>query len=179
MHPEYGKQIGRAFAAVYQLHRDVSRLLTDTSPRLGTNRTIYPYIFKDLGYSVSTPDRWMPYNLSVQTTGGDLPANVAEFVLVYFWDEPPKPQEPHLVLARVTYKRGDNGLPTVEFWDAYSACFEWGEPFPAGVVNRFSLADSERVESVTVTAVPLFDITSVDDVLKHMQAVREPATAPV
>lgn len=174
MHPEYGKQVGRAFAAVCQLHRDVSRLLTDVAPRLGHARTNATSVIKSTSWLLNSPDQWMPYRVSMSSAGGDLPANVVEFVMVYFWDDLPKPQEPQLVLARVEYK-GQTGS---DFWDADSACFEWGQPFPAGVVNRFS-PDSERVESVTVRAVPLFDITSVDDVLAHMQKVRERATAPV
>ena len=42
----------------------------------------------------------------------------------------------------------------------------------AGVVSRFSPAENERVEWVAVKAVPLFEIKSVDDVLKHMEEVR-------
>lgn len=174
MHPDYGKQIGQAFAAVCQLHHDVSRLLKDITARLGSGRTTATIISKDITGSLNWPSYWMPYAVSMSSAGGELPANVAEIVMVYFWSDDPKPQEPHLVLAKFSYAVAEDGSTSPDFWDAWNACFEWDQPFPAGVVSHFSPNDG-RVETVTVTAVPLFDITSVDGVLKHMQAVRERA----
>lgn len=172
MHAEYGKQVGQAFAAVCQLHKDVSRLLTDMVPRMGTGRVNATAVIKGTSWQLNSSDVWMPYRVSMSSAGGDLPPNVSEFVAVYFWDDPPKPQEPHLVLARVTYLTDEDGKTWPDFWDADSACFEWDQPFPVGVVTRFSPPDHDRVESVALTAVPLFDITSVDDVLKLMETVR-------
>jgi hypothetical protein len=179
MDADYGKKVGRAFAAVYQLHRDVSRLLIDTSPRLGTGRTTSTAVIKETSWQVDSPGKWMPYSVCMSSAGGELPANVVETVMVYFWDEPPRPDEPHLILARVEFKQLLDGPAKPDYWDAWYSCFKWGQPFPAGVVNRFSPSGHERVEGVTVTAVPLFEITSVDDVLNHMQRVRERAATPV
>jgi hypothetical protein len=176
MHPDYGKQIGQAFAAVWQLHKDVSRLLTDTLARLRPSRNYNTAVFKDLSYTLHTPDGWMPYAVCVPTTGGDLPPNVIETFLVHFWDEPPKPQEPHLVVARLTYRMSEDGRMEPAFWDAWEACFDWTDTFPVRLVHRDTF-DDDRVESVAVTAVPLFDITSVDDVLRLVEEVRAVANA--
>ena len=171
MHADYGKQLGTAFAAVWQMHKDVSRLLTDVAPKLEAGRTSSASVIKGTSWLLNSPDRWMPYRVSMSSAGGDLAPNVNEFVAVYFWGDPLKPQEPHLVLARVTYLTDQDGKTWPDFWDADSASFEWDQPFPLRVVNRFT-PDHDRVESVSVTAVPLFDIASVDDVLRHMADVR-------
>lgn len=176
MDPEYGKKVGLAFAAVYQLHRDTSRLLLDAVPRLWPNRRTDNQAFDGISGSVNNPDHWMPYAVSMTAPVGEPTVTASEFAMIFFWDEPPKPQEPHLVLARVGYKKLSESWAKPDFWDAWNACFKWGQPFPAGVVNHFSPPDHERVENVIVTAVPLFSITSVDDVLAHMQKVRERAT---
>ncbi len=174
MHDDYGKQVGQAFAAVFQLHKDVSRLLADVAPKLGNGRVNENAVITGLSASRWNPTQWMPYSVCMMSTGGKLPANVVEAVMVYFWREPPHPpQEPHLVLARFTYKLDPNGLTKHQYWDTCDACFKWSDSFPVGVVNRFSPTDHDRVESVTVTAVPLFSIASVDDVLRHMERVRD------
>ncbi len=178
MHADYGKQVGQAFAAVFQLHKDVSRLLMDTLARLkrnGREAVWANYAFDGMSSSPMRPDQWMPYAVCLPTCNGDLPKNVYEVLMVHFWDESPKPQEPHLVLARVTYRVNEDGGKEPAFWDGWDAWTKWDQPFPVGVVNRFDLPDHDRVQSVAITAVPLFDINSVDDVLKHLEKVRERA----
>jgi hypothetical protein len=177
MHPEYGKQIGQAFAAVYQLHKDVSRLLSDTVPRLGAGRVNEKSVIKETSWLLNRPNQWMPYSVCLTSTGGDLPANVVESLMVFFWRPPPNPpQEPHLVVARLAYKAGENGRIDPRYWDTCDCCFKWTDLFPVGVVNHYSPSDS-RIETATLTAVPLFSISSVDDVLTHMQKVRDRAAA--
>lgn len=172
MHPEYGKQVGQAFAAVQQLHHDVSRLLTDTIPRLGHERDVNTAVVKGTSWQVNVPNGWMPYCVCLWLVGGDLPPRVAEVLMVYFWNPPPKPTSPHLVAARFEYKPQGDGQIKSDFWDAWNAWTKWDQPFPVGVVNRFSPPNNDRIESATLTAVPLFDIASVDDVLKLMEKVR-------
>ena len=172
MHPEYGKQVGQAFAAVHQLHHDVSRLLTDVAAKLGDGRVNEKSVIKETSWLVNRPNQWMPYSVCLTSTGGDLPANVVESLMVYFWHEPPRLlEEPHLVLAQLTYKAGENGRIDPRYWDTCDACFKWSDVFPNGEVSQYSPSDS-RIETVTLLAVPLFDIASVDDVLKLMERVR-------
>jgi len=175
MQVDYGKQVGKAFAAVHLLHHDVSRLLTDVAPKWGVNRRVENAVITGLSGMVRQPLQWMPYSVCMTSSGGDLPRHVVESLMVYFWRPPPAPpQEPHLIVARLTYKADENGRIDPWYWDTCDACFKWTDLFPVEVVNRFT-PNNDRVESVSVTAVTLFSVTSVDDVLKLMEEVRDRA----
>jgi hypothetical protein len=171
MHPDYGKQVGTAFAAINQLHHDVSRLLTDVAAKLGTGRVNEKSVIRETSWLLNRPNLWMPRYVTLTSAGGDQSAGEVELLMVYLWEEGDRPQEPHLILGRVRYK-----LPAdVKLWDLGPACFEWGAPIQPGVVKRVTPPDHDRIECVTFAAVPLFSIATVDDVLKLLETVRERA----
>lgn len=176
MPDDYGRQIGQAFAAVYQLHQDVSRLLMDCDGAVGKGRrsVFGSVIAKDQSRAVYKPDGWMPYAVLRYYAGGDLPPAVAEGLMVHFWDELPKPQEPVLALGRLEYRLGSSGVvdKSMKIWDLWYACFKWVDTVPIGEVVRVQPAEHERVVAVTVMAVPLYSITAVDEVGRLMGRVR-------
>lgn len=177
MEADYGKQVGKAFEAVYQLHKDVSRLLADCIGVLGKGRKTphWPYVFLGVSGSAHDTEKWMPFATRRYFTGGDLPPSAAEFVLAYFWSPLPYPQEPLLVVGRVTYHPTESAEIKPDFYDAWTLAFEQGGPLAVGEVTRHVLSEHERIASADVLAVPLFSINSVDDVLKHMEEVRKRA----
>lgn len=168
MHPDYGKQIGQAFEAIRQLHQDVSRLLTDVTAKLGDRRVNQKSVITETSWLLNQPKRWMPFYVTLTSSGGELPPGDVELVMVFFWEEGDRPKEPQLILGRVRYKVP----PDVKLWDLGPACFVWGRPFEPGVVKRVTPPTHDRIECVTYVAVPLFQITSVDDVIKLMEEVR-------
>ncbi len=171
MPPDYGKQIGKAFEAIRQLHQDVSRLLTDVAAKLGDRRVNQKSVIMETSWLLNQPNRWMPFYVTLTSSGGELPPGEVELVMVFFWAEGDRPKEPHLILGRVRYKMP----PDIKLWDLGPACFEWGAPIQPGVVKRVTPPDHDRIECVTFAAAPLFSIASVDDVLKLMEEVRKRA----
>jgi hypothetical protein len=167
--PDYGRQIGQAFAAIRQLHHDVNRLLTDVAAKLGDGRTNGTSVITGTSWLLNQPAKWMPHYLTLTSAGGTLSPGEVELVTVSFSEEGAHLKEPHLILGRVRYKVP----PDVKLWDLGPACFVWGAPLEPGVVKRVTPPSPDRIECVTFVAVPLFDITSVDDVLTLMERVRE------
>ena len=50
-----------------------------------------------------------------------------------------------------------------EGWDLWHALFEWGEPTVGPIIRQVDTPDP-RVQRVTFVVLPLFEITSIDDV---------------
>jgi len=177
MSPDYGKKIGKAFEAIYQLHEDASKLLSDCDSVIGKGKAplFGSVITKDLSKAVYDPGKWMPYGVfRYYDASIELPG-IAEGVLIYFWDEAPKPEEPFLIVGQIKYvlDTEESVASVCNCWDLWYAFVKWIKSRPANEVITGLDAGDGRIEWFKLILVPLFAIQSMEQVAIMMDKVRQ------
>jgi hypothetical protein len=134
----YGKKIAKAFEAIYQLHTDASKLLHECDSTVGAGKApiFGNSVMKDLSKAVYQPEGWMPYAVYRYYDASGDGHGLVDGVMVYFWDVPPHPDEPLLIVGRMKYRlEGGAGIKSVcNGWDLWGAAFDWSEDRSIGKV---------------------------------------------
>jgi hypothetical protein len=179
MSNDYGKKITKAFEAIYQLHQDVARLLQDCDWTIGKGKqsVFGNVITKDLSQSLVNPGLWMPAALYRWYDASRDSPGLVDCVTVYYWSDPPKHEEPLLILGQIKYHVEEGSLvgSVCKAWDLWQAYFEWCNNRRLDDVIAFKL-DAEaagRTEWFKLCAVPLFSVKSMEDVERLMSRVRQ------
>ncbi len=177
---DYGKRVGTALRAVRQLHADASRLLSDCDGTIGKRREVCG------GRNTGTErlssllgERWMPegaYRCYGPAAGE--PAGQVDAVCLCFFGETVAKDEPVLIAGRIEYALDPGqGLEAVwSGWDVWYLlshnCPErtHGAVLTGGPVTWTD--DGKAFTGFRLIAVPLYSITSTDDVVALMERVR-------
>lgn len=176
MADEYGSRMNGAVHAVAQMHSDTSKLLIDCDRYVGKGRTSLfgNNATKDLTYSVQA-ECWMAYAVYRFYLTGRCQV---DGVTVVFREK--SIAEPMFLLSDIQYRRDsaveDELAATREVcdvWDLWSLYFEWGERTPEVVIKYGSLAGG-RIESARLIAVPLYSISSIENVVDLAERLRAP-----
>jgi hypothetical protein len=175
----YGRKVAKAFEAVYQLHMDASKLLSDCDSTVGKGKesVFGSYVMKDLSKAVHQPDGWMPYGVYRYYDASDECPGLVDGVMLYFWDYPPLPEEPMLIAGRLKYRLdGEGGVKSVcNGWDLWWAAFDWSKDGPRAQVIALEDVGDGRVEWMKMIVVPLYSIKSMQEVERLMELVRQTA----
>jgi hypothetical protein len=171
--------VGKVFEAIFQLYADASKLLVECDSTIGKDKASVfgSYAMKDLSKAVYQPEGWMPYGVYryyVATAEGP---GMVDGVLLYFWDYPPKPDEPMLIAGRLKYRlAGEAGVKSVcNGWDLWLGALEWTKQCPQAQVIRLEDVGDGRIEWMTLIMVPLYSIKSMKEVEQLFERLRETA----
>jgi hypothetical protein len=182
MSPDYGQRVGQAFQAVCQVFEDTSRLLQDCDGTIGKGRSSLfgNVIIERLSRAIYEPLYWMVSNAVRCYDAGDQLPGLVEAINVYFWDKPPQHDEPLLLLGRIKYLvSADTPVKSVaRWWDLWHAGFKWGGALRLGEVvplpgQALPPEDEGRIEWLKMLAVPLFSVSSIAEVERLMERVRQ------
>lgn len=182
---DYGRKVGQALAAVRRMHADVSKLLVDVEGTIGKGKASVfgSYSTRDLSSSYRDP-RWMAWFVYRYFAAGDgADPSVVDAVTVWFFDNDRRIEEPHLLVGQLCYEleAGQQQVKGVcQEWDLARAYIHWaGPPTPNRVHVGRSPQDRAVVGWFKVIGIPLFTITSMDDVVALMKQVREADVPPL
>jgi hypothetical protein len=173
---DYGLKISRALAAVRRMHADVSKLLVDADGTIGKNKdsVFGNWATRDLNYKPRA-DYWMSWFVYRYYAGGEAPG-IVDGLSVWFFDSLDRINEPHLLVGQLSYDLApDQQIGKVcQEYDLVHAYVHWsGQPAPRRVLAGRRPAQKPAVNWYKVIAVPLYAITSMDDVTGLMKQVRD------
>lgn len=183
MTDDYGRKIGQALAAVRRMHADVSKLLVDVEGTIGKGKASVFGSYSTRGVSASYRDpQWMAWFVYRYFAAGDgADPSVVDAVTVWFFDGLKRIEEPHLVVGQLCYQLepGQVQLKGIcQEWDLVRAFGEWSGPVAADRVYAGRASpDRAAIRWYKVAGVPLFSVSSMDDVTALMDRVRA-AVAP-
>src|SRR5262245_33896173 len=118
---------------------------------------------KDLSKAVYQPEGWMPYAVYRYYDATAEGSGLVDGVMLYFWDYPPHPDEPMLIVSRLKYRlEGEAGVKSVcDGWDLWWAAFDWSKDRSLEKVIGLEDVGNGRVEWMKMIVVPLYSITSM------------------
>jgi hypothetical protein len=167
-----------AMKAVYKMHSDCIKLFEDLDKSLNGFKSLYNHVVTfGLGNSMVS-SRFVADGL---TRLYSRPGNNTDFlgVNICFYDvNDPQFVEPILVAAKISYEP-DTMEPAEKLkrcWDPWFAFLEWAPTrsyYEAMTINRPSKRGT--IEEITVAAVPLFNITSLESALALIDIVGRPS----
>ena len=179
---DYGKQLCAAQTAIWQMHKDTSRLLMDLDTKL-VEREFRPLnnarVTRDGTFAISGP--WFAsavYRLykSEQNVRSVLAINIGFYDV---WVAPNiRFDEPLLIAAYLDYH--DESGADEGAWDPWEMHLSWFGDRKTGVVKRmtaFAGKDSGRISFARFIAVPLYSIKKVEDVCALFDKVQEESAA--
>lgn len=175
---EYGERIGHAVMAVRQMHSDVSRLLQDCDGTIGKGK---PSLFgnsvtRELTYQLRATE-WMAQGVyRYWDASEELPGLVVAVTVAFFFSQPNLPKEPVLILGQLKYAVETDGsakgiCKEWDLWEAFSRLPQ--EHRKLGVVLSAAYENPSHVEWAKLTAVPLYEIASMNDVQALLERVRQ------
>ncbi len=180
---DYGLKVSRALEAVRRMHADVSKMLLDADGTIGKGK---PSVFgnwatRDLNYKPKA-DYWMSWFVYRYYAGGGGEApGLVEGVSVWFFDNQNRIAEPYLLVGQLSYDLAPDQkiAAACQEYDLVFAYVHWsGQPAPGRVLTGSRPPQKPSVNWYKVIAVPLYAVTSMDDVTGLMDRVRA-AEAPV
>lgn len=183
MSDDYGKKIGLAFQAIYGLNREVSKLFRDCDSTIGKGKqsVFGNYVTKALSKAIDNPGYWIPGGIFRYYASKESPTLV-EGLMVYYWDDPPQHDEPLLIVGQVNYRLDETTSTPMHCkpWDLWYAYFDWCEHPRLSEVMSLKRAPTEggRVDWLKVCAVPLYSVTSTEQVTELLNRVRQAPVAP-
>ena len=175
---DYGQKISAALRAVRYLCDDTSRLLQDCDGSVGKGMllaTKSANATSGLSYSLGRP--WMIEGaFRCYSPKPDSHPGLVDAICVCFLGEKVATDQPVLIVGRDEYRLAD-GLRVQDVCDGWELWYLMGDhcdPRPMNALLSGGPVEwSERsVESFRLIAVPLFAITSIDDVVALMDNVR-------
>jgi hypothetical protein len=171
----YSKKIAKAFEAIYQLHMDASILLKDCDGTIGKGKesVFGNVVMSGLSTTLYGSDAWMPYAVYRYYDATREAPGLVDGVMVYFWDLPPMPDEPMLIVGRIKYRLADDAdiRSVCNGWDLWGGAFEWSKPPSPGEVTRLTDVGKGRIEWMKLVLAPLYSIKSMKDVEQLMKSV--------
>lgn len=183
MSDDYGKKISQALAAVRRMHADVSRLLVDADRTIGQGKDSLfgNYATRWLTYNVKA-DYWMAWFVfRYYPASDDSEPGLVDAISVWFFDNQSRIAEPHLLLGQICYDQPaeQTSKPACQETDLVHAYLLWsGQPISDTVLSGIQPPQKSSVRWFKVIAVPLYSITSMEDVMRLMGRVRT-AEVPV
>jgi hypothetical protein len=165
MTENYGKRVGSAVRAVQQLHQDSSKLLLDLDKAMAGWKSVFGNAATNgLNYSLGAPS-YMAEGLFRHYWRKESPNRIRS-VNIVFIDYQWRTDEPLLLVADIEYAVEDEARALCEDgWRPWYLYFERNENWARGEVLMFDRPDKEgRIAAARVIAVPLYDISSIEDV---------------
>ncbi len=163
---EYGQRMGQALLAVLQMQADSVKLLRDLDKRLQGYETLLGNVATlNLGSSINR-NSFIAEALLRQYSKDGKWGDVLGVNICYFDSaKPSRLPEPIFVAAHLRYSNPnpDPQQKQLRPWDPWYAFLEWS----ANQTFRTALTleppfKTESLEAVTVAAIPLFEVTSLD-----------------
>lgn len=176
---DYGQRIGMALKAVRQLHADASKLLSDCDGIIGKGRRVCTRGYAATGgLSTLLGGKWMPEGAYRCYAASDARPGRVEAVCLCFHGEVVACDEPVLIVGRIDY-RLNAGQELQELCDGWDLWYLLADNCPEQTYGKIlgggplSWQDGGKsFDGFHLIAVPLFSITSMDDVVALMDRVR-------
>jgi len=177
MNQDYGRKVGLALQAVQQLHADSLRLLQDCDMTIGQGRdSLFGNKVGD-DYDTRIDKKWMAEGVFRFYDASKVKPGLVEAITLCFVDlqTPSKVVEPMLLAGQVQYRlSSEKDLHGQLYcWELWEAFFTWSKDQRTGAVLMPEPQDHDRIEWLTVLAVPLYSVSDIKVVQSVMQQVRE------
>ena len=181
---DYGFQIGQALKAVSHLHSDTSKLLLDCDKHVGKGRRSLfgNFVTRDLTYSVKA-DFWMPEGVYRYYDAGSM---IVDAITVTFFmpessGDPDSVPQPLFTAGRIRYPdvKGPNSVDVKNLCDAWDLWWVFFKGAPTPELERIfegTDLDNGRIAWARCITVPLFSISSIEDVITLMARISEQDT---
>jgi hypothetical protein len=174
---EYGKGVRKAFAAVCQVHADLSRLFSELRDR--EYRGWVPVFGSDV-FKTGTRDFkkrvWMPAGVMQLFFRRDDP-RLVEGLTCRFFAEEVQIEEPILIASQIRYRKKATDPKAVKETDAWNILAGDGELQVTDEVRCVSPMDDDRYEWAKVKGKYVYDIQSREAVSDLIEGVRQAAVA--
>jgi hypothetical protein len=173
---DYGLKISRALAAVRQMHADVSKLLVDADGTIGNGKesVFSNYATKNMTYNVRAQYwmAWLVFRYYTAPDGTD--PGLVDGITVLFFEG--KYTEPMLLLGQIQYHLAPQQevKSVCDGFELFKLCNQFAE-VPDHVGKVLSGTNPKAVPTLRwfkSIAVPLYTITSPEDVPELMARVR-------
>jgi len=174
-----GQQVGIAFEAVLQCHKDLGRLIADLDGYMTKQKWSRLWSQDAVTSGVSRAAYapfWMAKRLYRLYQNEDSAPGVVEGINVRFFSEDSSLKEPRLVIGRGRYNVPANKTVAkiAETWDFDDAIGKWCNAQSGDLGKVLSCEHGEKsIEKMCVIAVDLYSITTLDQVTKMLADVRK------
>ncbi len=175
----YGEKINNAVKAVQQMHVDTSKLLQACDDTIGKGKeSLYPNrVTHGISNHLKPPSEvWMArgvyryYKPRQHERTANQPGLVEGVTVVFIPDEPV--DKPLFIVGQLDYKveHGDRGRDT---WDLWYGFFDWSTTRALNEVTCPSPDDHNRIKSMKLIAVSLYQIKDINHVQELMTQVQQ------
>jgi hypothetical protein len=177
---DYGLRVGMALKAVRQLHADASRLLSDCDGTIGKGMQVcHRANVATAGMSTVLGGSWMAAGAyRCYAAAPDTQPGLVDAVCLCFFGAKVAKDEPVLIVGQITY-RLEAGQPLADVVDGWDLWYLFADDCPGRACGEVYSSGpltwqdgGKSFDEFRLVAVPLYSLTSMDDVVALMGRVR-------